>query len=64
MLRREGGESAQRLLSLALRRDWAAAAALVGGHHDMDEPLEEIPLVLVARAPGELERLVGLEELA
>jgi hypothetical protein len=30
----------------------------------MHETLEEIPLLRVARAPGELERLVGLEELA
>ena len=64
MLRREGGQSAQRLLSLALRRDRTGAAALVGGDHDMHEPLEEIALIRVAGAPGELERLVSLEELA
>jgi hypothetical protein len=62
--RLEGREPVQRLHSLTLGRDRAPAPPLVGGDDDMYEALEEVALLLAAGAPGELERLVCLEELS
>ena len=59
-VRREPGE---RLHALPLARDRPPPRLLIGGHDDVDEPLEEVPLRLLARAPRLLERLVRLEEL-
>ena len=58
-IRREAGE---RLDALPLARHRAPARLLVGGHDDMDEPLEEVALRHLAGAPCFLERLVRLEE--
>src|SRR3954462_14826650 len=58
------GESAERLDALALRCDRAPAPALIGRHDDVDEALEEIPLVVDAGAPSGLEGLVRVEESA
>ena len=64
MRRREGREPAHRLHALALRRDRLATAALVRGHDDVHEPLEEVALRVSARPPRRLELLVRLEERA
>jgi hypothetical protein len=50
------------LHALALARDRPAARLLVGRHHHVDEPLEEVALRLLTDAPCFLECLVGLEE--
>ena len=55
-------EPPQRFLPLALGRDRAPASALVGGHDDVHEALEEVALGRVAGAPGQLECLVRVEE--
>ena len=59
-----GREPAPRLLQLALAPDPISTSGLVPGHGDVDEPLEEIPLVGLRRPPGLLEELVGGEVLA
>jgi hypothetical protein len=64
MLRGEGRKPPGGFLELARRRDRSAAARLVPGHRHMHEPLVEVPLGGVRRAPDELELLVGLEVLA
>jgi len=53
-----------RLVELPLEPHPVAAPGLVPGDHDVDEPLEEVLLVRLGRAPGVLERLVGGEVLA
>jgi len=63
VLRREGCEPPQRLLSLTLGGDGTPATALIRGDDDMHEPLEEVPFAGAASPPGKLERLVCLEEL-
>src|SRR5215218_2191370 len=57
-------EATQSLLPLPRRRDLPSAAGLVGRDDDVDEPLEEVALAGVGRAPRELEGLVRLEPLA
>src|SRR5437870_5771661 len=64
MARRIGRKAPLRLLELAGARDRAAAPGLVPGDRDVDEALEEVALGDRRRSPGQLERLVGLEELA
>jgi hypothetical protein len=64
MSRREGPEPALRLLELSLESDPIPAAGLVPGDDDVDEPLEEVLLLGLGRAPGVLERLVRGEVLA
>jgi hypothetical protein len=54
-------EPARSLLELALASDPVAAAGLVPGDGDVDEPLEEVPLPRFSRTPGDLELLVSLE---
>jgi hypothetical protein len=60
--RRVRRETPERLQPLALSCDRPAARLLVRRHDDMDEPLEEVALGLVTRAPRLLEGLVCLEE--
>jgi hypothetical protein len=62
--RREGGEPARGLLELPLAARLVAAACLVPGDDDVDEPLEEVLLGGLGRAPGVLECLVRGEVLA
>jgi hypothetical protein len=62
--RSEGREPARRLVELPLAARLVAAAGLVPGDDDVDEPLEEVLLVRAGRTPGVLERLVGGEVLA
>ncbi len=57
-------EPVQRLHALPLRRDGAFATALIRRDDDVNEPLEEVAFLLLARAPRELEFLVRLEERA
>jgi hypothetical protein len=57
-------EPARRLLELPRAADAPTAAGLVPRDRDVDEPLEEVALRLVGRAPGELELLVRLEVAA
>jgi hypothetical protein len=64
MLRRERLEPSLRLLELPLEADAVPAAGLVPRHDDVHEPLEEVLLRRLGRAPGVLERLVCLEVLA
>jgi hypothetical protein len=64
MSRREGPESALRLLELPLEADPIPAAGLVPGDDDVHEPLEEILLLGLGCAPRVLERLVRGEVLA
>ena len=64
MSRREGPEPALRLLELPLESDPIPAAGLVPGDDDVDEPLEEVLLLGIGRAPRILERLVRGEVLA
>ena len=64
MLRRVRREATRGLLELPLTTDPPAALRLVPRDRDMDEPLEEIALLLGGGAPGQLELLVGREELA
>jgi len=47
-----GGEPAQRLQPLPLRRHRPPALALVGGDDNVHEPLEEVALGFGARPPG------------
>ena len=62
MGRRVRPEAPQRLLPLRLRSDRFAPSTLVRGDDDVNEPLEEVALVLLACAPCLLEGLVRLEE--
>ena len=55
-------EPAQRFDTLAFGRHRAPAFALIGGDDDVHQTLEEVALLGRARAPGRLERLVGVEE--
>jgi len=64
VLGRVGPESPSGLLELALAPDAVAAAGLVPGDGDVDEPLEKVALLRRRRAPGVLELLMGGEELA
>ena len=61
--RGEGRESPRRLLELPPRCDGTAAAGLVPGDRDVDEPLEEVALLRLCGAPDVLEHLVRREEL-
>jgi len=64
VLRGERPEPALRLLELALEADAVPAAGLVPRDDDVHEPLEEVLLLGLGRAPGVLERLVRGEVLA
>jgi hypothetical protein len=64
MRRRERPEPPLRLLELPLEPDPVAAPGLVPRDDHVDEALEEVLLAGIGRAPGVLERLVGLEVLA
>jgi hypothetical protein len=64
VLRREGAETAFRLLQLPLAADPVPAAGLVPGDRDVDEALVEVALLRWGSAPGVLQLLVGGEELA
>ena len=64
MLGRVGPESPSGLLELALAADAVAAAGLIPGDGDVDEPLEEVALLRRRRTPGVLELFMGAEELA
>jgi hypothetical protein len=54
----------QGLDPLALAGHGPAPPALVGGDDDVHKSLEEVTLLIRARAPRGLERLVGFEELS
>jgi hypothetical protein len=54
----------QGLDPLALGGDGPAPSALVGGDDDVHESLEEVTLLIRARAPRRLERLMGVEVLS
>jgi hypothetical protein len=62
--RGEWAEPPRRLLQLAAAADFVPAAGLVPGDDDVHEPLEEVLLRGLGRAPGVLERLVRGEVLA
>ena len=64
MVGRERPEPARGLLELPLAARLVAAACLVPGDDDVDEPLEEVLLGGLGGAPGVLERLVRGEVLA
>ena len=64
MGRREWAEPTLRLLELALEPGPVPAAGLVPGDDDVHEPLEEVLLLGLRRAPRVLERLVRGEVLA
>jgi len=64
MARREGPESAFRLLELPLEPDPIPAAGLVPRDDDVHEPLEEVLLLGLGRPPRVLERLVCGEVFA
>lgn len=64
MLRSVGPEAAGALLQLPLATDAVAAAGLVPGDGEVDEPLEEVALSLGSGAPGVLELFVCGEKLA
>jgi hypothetical protein len=64
MLRREGPKASGGLLQLSVAPDLVSAAGLVPGDDDVHEPLEEVLLRGLGRAPGVLERLVRGEVLA
>ena len=64
MGRREGPEAALCLLELPLEPDPIPAAGLVPRDDDVHEPLEEVLLLGLCRAPRVLERLVCGEVLA
>jgi hypothetical protein len=63
MRRRVGSQAALGLLELTFAPDPPAAAGLVPGDDDVDESLEEVALIGLRRAPGELQLLVRLEVL-
>ncbi len=60
----ERRESPRGLLELPLAAHSLAAACLIPGDGDVDEPLEEVTLLGGRGAPGELELLVSGEELS
>jgi hypothetical protein len=60
----EGAEPAGGLLQLPRAADLVSPAGLVPGDDDVHEPLEEVLLCGLCRAPGVLERLVRGEVLA
>jgi hypothetical protein len=62
--RRVRRQAAVGLRELALAADAIAAAGLVPGDRHVDEPLEEVPLRPLGRAPGVLECLVRGKELS
>jgi hypothetical protein len=64
MLGRERPEAALGLLELPFEADPVPTPGLVPGDDDVDEPLEEVLLAGLGRAPGVLEGLVGGEVLA
>ena len=64
MARREQPEPAFRLLELPLEPNPIPAAGLIPRDDDVHEPLEEVLLFGLGRAPGILERLVCGEVLA
>jgi hypothetical protein len=64
MARRERPEAPFRLLELPLESDLVPAAGLVPRDDYVHEPLEEILLLGLRRAPRVLERLVSGEVLA
>ena len=64
MTRRIRRQAPLRLRELPLAADPVAAAGLVPGHRDVDEPLEEVAFGAVGGTPRVLQRLVGGEELA
>ena len=57
-------QTADRLRELTLGADPASAPGLIPGDRDVDEPLVEVPLRRLGRAPRELELLVRLEVAA
>jgi hypothetical protein len=57
-------QAASGLLELALAADPPSAPGLVPGDGDVDEALEEVALLRLGRAPGQLELLVRREPLA
>jgi hypothetical protein len=61
MCGRVRAESPLRLYELPFESSAVSALVLVPGDDDVDEALEEVALVAVRRAPGELERLVRVE---
>jgi hypothetical protein len=61
MIRRERRQTSQRFQPLPLGGDRSATPPLVGGDDDVDETLEEIPLLGGASPPCLLELLVCLE---
>jgi hypothetical protein len=63
MLRRVRAQPPGGLLELALAPDAILSARLVPGDRDVDEPLEEVPLLLRRRTPRVLELFVRREEL-
>ena len=64
VLGRERPEPALGLLQLALEADAVFTAGLVPRDDDVDEPLEEVFLLGLRRAPSVLERLVRREVVA
>ena len=64
VLRGEGRKPPRRLLELPLTTDAVPALGLIPRNSDVHQPLVEILLRSVGRAPGVLERLVGGEELS
>ena len=64
MFRRVALEPAECLLQLPRRADAVAPAGLVPRDRDVDEALEEVPLLVVGGPPRELELLVRREEPA
>jgi hypothetical protein len=64
MLWSEGREPPRRLLELSFAADPITPAGLIPRDRDVDEPLEEVLLRGVGRAPDVLQRLMCLEVLA
>ena len=62
MLRSVRRQASAGLSELTRAGDALPAACLVPGDRDVDEALEEVPLLLGSSSPGELEFLVCLEE--
>lgn len=64
MARRELREPPHRLRELALAAHTVPTLGLVPGHRNVDEPLKEVLLGRIGRAPNVLEHLVRGEVLA